>query len=220
MDLLEAMAERHAVRRYIDKPIEPEKAGILEEKIKQINRESGLHLQLIQKEPKAFAGGLFHYGSFAGVTSYFALIGPKGEEEKIGHEGEKLVLLATTLGLNTCWVALTYKKVKAVMEIAEGEKLYLVIALGYGESQGTPHKSKKIEEVSNWKTGDPEWFKKGVEAALLAPTAVNQQKFFFQYDGDNKVKASTKNSFYVDEDLGIAKLHFEIGAGSENFVFE
>ena len=62
----------------------------------------------------------------------------------------------------------------------------------------------------------PQWFKDGVEAALLAPTAVNQQKFTFTLK-ERQVRARTKLTFYGRMDLGIAKYHFELGAGKENF---
>ena len=52
---------------------------------------------------------------------------------------------------------------------------------------------------------------------MLAPTAVNQQKFRFALVDQNTVKAGTAFGPYAKIDLGIAKLHFEIGAGKENF---
>jgi hypothetical protein len=65
----------------------------------------------------------------------------------------------------------------------------------------------------------PEWFRRGMEAALLAPTAVNQQKFEFILHEGNRVEAKAKFSFigYAALDLGIVKCHFEIGAGEEYF---
>ena len=76
-----------------------------------------------------------HYGKFKGVTNYLALIGKKESslEEKCGYYGEKLVLFAQELGLNTCWVAMTYSKIKTAFQVEKGEKLCIVIALGYGE---------------------------------------------------------------------------------------
>ena len=105
----------------------------------------------------------------------------------------------------------------------EGEKIACYIAVGYGASQGAGHKTKTVEQVSNAGPDTPAWFRRGVEAALLAPTAVNQQKFRFEYSG---VKAGrhqvlAKRGFsmigYTRMDLGIAKCHFEIGAGEEPF---
>lgn len=126
------------------------------------------------------------------------------------------MLFAQQLGLNTCWVAMTYRKVPDAFEVADGEKLCLVISLGYGKTQGVPHKSKPASKVARGKTPIPDWFRRGVKAALLAPTAMNQQKFVFTLDG-NKVSAKAGLGFYTKIDLGIAKYHFELGAGKENF---
>ena len=217
MELMEAIKKRHSVRSYSDKAIEPEKKQALTEKIEEINAQSGLHIQLICDEPKAFDGFMAHYGKFSGVTNYFALIGKKSDDlsEKCGYYGEQLVLLAQQLGLNTCWVAMTYTKVKSAYQIDAGEKLVIVISLGYGNTQGVAHKSKAAADVSNADM-QTDWFAKGVDAALLAPTAMNQQKFRFEKKGD-KVMATAGTGFYSKIDLGIAKLHFEIGAGKENF---
>ena len=80
-----------------------------------------------------------------------------------------------------------------------------------------------MEDVSNASDITPSWFRKGVEAALLAPTAVNQQKFSFEYVGmkNNRHQLRAKKGVsmigYTLMDLGIAKCHFEIGAGKNNF---
>ncbi|MBQ7685797.1 MAG: nitroreductase, partial [Bacteroidaceae bacterium] len=132
-------------------------------------------------------------------------------------------LLAQTLGLNTCWVGLSYKKIPNTYVLDEGEVIKAYIAIGYGETQGSNHKIKIVEQVSNASEITPLWFKRGVEAALLAPTAVNQQKFSFEYVGmnDNRHQVRAKKGFsmigYTQMDLGIAKYHFEVGAGKEHF---
>ena len=217
MDLSEAVVSRHSVRSYTSQAVEPEKKQILQEKIDAINHESGLHIQLVSDEPKAFDGFMAHYGKFSGVTNYFALIGKKSDDlsEKCGYYGEQLVLLAQQLGLNTCWVAITFSRVKSAYKINPGEKLVVVISLGYGSTQGTAHKSKSVSDVSKADVSE-DWFTAGVEAALLAPTAMNQQKFRFEKKG-SVVSAQAGTGFYSGIDLGIAKLHFEIGAGCEHF---
>lgn len=214
MDISEAIKERHSVRAYTDKKIEGEVLFALENKIAEINGESGLNVQLVLNEEKAFGGRMARYGKFTGVKNYIAMVGKKGADlsEKVGYYGQKLVLFAQTLGLNTCWVALTYKKVKTAYKIEEGEKLALVIAIGYGATQGVPHKSKSINAVSNADENSPEWFVNGVKAALLAPTATNQQKFFFTLK-DGEVTAKPWLGFYAKVDLGIVKYHFELGSG-------
>lgn len=218
MNLMEAMNARHSVRQYKDKPLDAQTILALQEEIERCNHESGLHIQLVTNEPKAFSGFMAHYGKFSGVTNYLALIGKKGADtdEKCGYYGERLVLLAQQLGLNTCWVALTYSKIKTAFSVAEGEKLCIVIALGYGATQGAAHKSKPAEQVVSGTGETPDWFKNGVKAALLAPTAVNQQKFQFALNG-TRVSAKAGIGFYTKIDLGIAKYHFELGAGKENF---
>lgn len=219
MTIMEAMAARHSVRQYEDKPLAAEAVQVLEKEIAACNLEGGLHIQLVTGEPKAFSGMMAHYGKFSGVNSYIALVGPKNAklEEKCGYYGERLVLLAQILGLNTCWVALTYSKIPGAFQVNAGEKLTVVISVGYGKNQGSEHKQKAAGDVANVADG-PEWFQKGVEAALLAPTAMNQQKFRLTY-ADGKVQAKAELGFYTKVDLGIVKYHFEQGAGKDSSIW-
>lgn len=218
MDLLTAVKERHSVRRYLDKPIENEKTEALQKLVDECNLSQGLNIQLIINEPKAFDCFMARYGKFSGVKNYVALIGKKGNDEKIGYYGEKIAIFAQSIGLNTCWVAMTYKKVKTAFNIKKDEKLYCVLALGYGETQGVSHKIKPIDKVAEGKT-DEEWFINGINAALLAPTAMNQQKFKFKNEnGTVTVKAGV--GFYSKIDLGIVKYHFELAAGKDNFKWD
>ena len=133
MEIMEAMKQRHSVRQYTDQRIEKEAAEKLQREIDACNKESGLHIQLVTDEPKAFDGFMAHYGKFSGVKNYIALIGKKGPklEETCGYYGERLVLLAQQLGLNSCWVAMTYSKIKGAYEVKTGEKLCCVISIGY-----------------------------------------------------------------------------------------
>ncbi len=213
----EAIAERHSVRKYVDRKIEADKIEILNNKIDEINNKEGLMFSLCVEEPMAFKAEKPHYGAFSGCKNYFLLAAKKGMQERVGYYGEELVILSQQLGLNTCWVALTYDKKVVRERIGSDETPYVVIALGYGENQGVAHKNKDIKKVSNISTDSPEWFKKGVETALLAPTAINQQKFKFILEEGNKVKVVNGFGPCIKIDVGIVKYHFEIGAGRENF---
>ena len=261
MTIQEAIEARHSVRAYKEQPLTETVVNALEEKIAELNRDGQLHMQLVLNEPKAFLGTLAKYGKFRGVNNYIVVAGKKAAikreqsqacldssereqarmqfkaddlDERVGYFGEHLVLYAQTLGLNTCWVGLSYSKVPGTFVLDEGEKIACYIAIGYGETQGVGHKIKTVEQVSRSAVGTPisskdasetipSWFRKGVEAALLAPTAVNQQKFSFEYVGmsDNRHLVRAKKGFsligYTQMDLGIAKCHFEIGAGKDNF---
>ena len=226
MTIQEAIEARHSVRAYTGQPLATDVVEVLEEKIRELNEKGHLHMQLIRNETKAFQGKLAKYGKFRGVNDYIVMAGQKADDldERIGYYGEQLVLLAQTLGLNTCWVGLSYSKVPGTYILEAREVIEAYISIGYGETQGVSHKIKCVEQVSNANDLTPSWFRQGVEAALLAPTAVNQQKFFFEYiparDG-KPVRVLAKRNFsligYTKMDLGIAKCHFEIGAGKENF---
>ena len=223
MTLQEAIVARHSVRAYRDQPLTAEVVDALQAEITQLNREGHLHMQLVLNEPKAFLGTLARYGRFRGVRNYIVIAGQKADDldERVGYYGEHLVLLAQTLGLNTCWVGLSYSKVPGTYVLNEGEKIACYIAIGYGETQGVGHKIKTVAQVSKAPDDAPSWFRAGVEAALLAPTAVNQQKFSFEYlgmkDGRPQVRARKGFSLfgYTRMDLGIARYHFEVGAGTD-----
>lgn len=221
MDITEAIKKRHSVRQYTSRPLSENIISALRQEISACNSESGLNIQLVTNEPKAFDGFMARYGKFSGVANYLAMVGKKDAnlDEKCGYYGERIVLKAQQLGLNTCWVALTYSKVKSAYSVEKGEKLCAVIAIGYGEIQGIPHKSKSPTEISKSTDNPPDWFKRGIEAALLAPTAMNQQKFRFILNG-NIVTAETNSGFCTKIDLGIVKYHFEIAAGIENFTWK
>lgn len=218
MDLQEAIRSRHSVRAYIDRPIEGEVLEQLRQTIAECNQESGLSIQLCHNEPQAFSGRMARYGKFKNVSNYIALVGKKTDllAEKCGYYGEKIVLKAAQLGLNSCWVGLSYSKGKTAAVVNADEKLALVISLGYGETSGVSHKVKRIEDLCRVKGEIPAWFRAGLEAAQLAPTALNQQRFRFELQG-NAVKAIALLAPYSKVDLGIAKYHFEIGAGNADW---
>ena len=225
MTVQEAIEARHSVRAYKDQPLSVEAVKVLEDEIVKLNNDGRLHIQLIRNEPEAFRGTLAKYGKFRNVGNYLVMAGKKADDldERIGYYGEHLVLLAQSIGLNTCWVGLSYRKIPDTYVLEEGEVIKAYIAIGYGETQGASHKIKTVGQVSNASDVTPSWFRKGVEAALLAPTAVNQQKFSFEYVGmsGNRPQVRANNGFsmigYTQIDLGIAKYHFEIGAGMDNF---
>ena len=228
MTLQEAIVARHSVRLYQEKAIEATVVGRLDEEIALCNQEGGLHIQLVLDEPQAFTGGMVKYGSFKGVRNYLAMVGPKGADEAIGYYGERLVLLAQTLGLNSCWVGLSVGKQPDRYQIAAGEKLHCVIALGYDVNHGVQHPMRPMEKFLGTQAaslrGDdlPDWFRRGMEAAMLAPTAVHQQKFEFELVDDHTVAAHARFSLvgWAKLDLGIVKYNFEVGAGKENFKWK
>ncbi len=216
MDIKQAIRERHSVRQFTPIKITGDVLTSLEALIQECNNESGLHIQLVTDDPECFNTLLGHYGKFSGVNNYLALVGPKSLsnlDELAGYYGEKIVLEAQMLGLRTCWVAGTYGRGKCKANIGAGEKLVCVIAIGYGLTDGVNHRSKELSKLCGVSENDmPLWFKEGVDAALQAPTAVNQQKFFITIDGEEAV---IKPGFgpLTNLDLGIVRYNFEAASG-------
>ncbi len=216
MEIREAIRARHSVRKYLDMPITGEMKEKLETLIRECNEESGLHIQLVLNDAECFRTLLAHYGWFENVNNYVAIVGSKelpDLEEKGGYYGQKIVLAAQQEGLNTCWVAGTYKKGKCRAEKAADEKIICVIAIGYGENQGTKHKSKPLAKLCSVKEEDmPGWFRNGVKGAMMAPTAMNQQKFTISLENGEAVITAGRGPM-TKIDLGIVKYNFEAASG-------
>ena len=214
MTIQEAIEARHSVRAYTKQPIEGDALNALQTEIGACNRESGLNVRLVLNDPNAVKGLWASYGAFENADNYLALIGPDTDDlfERCGYWGERLVLFAETLGLNTCWIAGSYKKGRVKKLLNGGERLAAIISIGYGAKPGHAHRSKSYAEVVETDGTEPDWFRAGVEAALKAPTAINQQKFRFIWK-DGAVEAKALRGPYALIDLGIVKYHFEIGSG-------
>lgn len=217
MDVFDLIRERHSVRQYKDVKIEDEKREILNKAAEEFSEKGGITVKVIYDEDKAFDTGLAHYGNFKNVKNYIALFGDRKSDEKVGFYGQAMVIKAQEIGLNTCWVALTFDKGFVDKRFSDGDKLRCVIALGYGETNGASRKSKTYEQVVRIKGDKPENFDLGVKAALHAPTAVNQQKFSIICN-DGKVSIVKKGiGFYTEMDLGIVKYNFQAASGIKVF---
>lgn len=217
-ELIKAIESRHSVRQYDDtREIPSDILATVNEAMDKINAANPtLAFRLVADEPRAFGGRWPSYGNFKGVKHYIVIAGDKGKDTDIlcGLKGEELVLLLQHLGLNSCWVGLTYKKIEGAFELPEKSVIRCLIAFGYGvDPSGRKHQIKVPDQVSNISLSSPKWFNEGVRLALLAPTAVNQQKFFFEYHKPDMVTAKARFSMigYSNIDLGIALTHFKIG---------
>ena len=218
MDILEVMQNRHSVRKYKDEPLLREHVEALLRYIDICNQEGHLNMQLILNDRDVLEGALSRKGRFMFANNYIAMVGHNGTylDERLGYYGEKLLLLAEQMGLNTCWVGMSHKKTGAV-DVSHNERFRAIIVVGYGAEPGKNHPIKGITEVSMGSGPMPEWFQHGMEAAVLAPSAFNQQKYMLTLDGD-KIEARPGMGFCTKLDLGIAKCHFEIG--SEGYPFK
>lgn len=232
MNVQEAMAARHAVRDYTDGPVDEGTLLTLREAIGRANEEGDLNIQLIHDETDAFGGCPTHYGRFKGVRYCIALIGPdaadrcgRGLDERVGYYGESLALKAVALGLSTSWVVLHDTETHGTWRIADGERMPAAIAFGHGAREGRPHRSKPAELLGAVESGTletaPDWFAHGLAAVQLAPSALGKQPFRFTLLADgHTVRAEALEGLQSEICLGIAKLHFELGAGAGNFAWQ
>lgn len=216
MNDIDAIMQRHSVRQYKPDRIEEEKAALLKAKIAELNSEGDLDLQFIEDADKTYNKLFNRVSGLGSAPSVIACVGKDNDslDQRAGYYGEKLVLYAQTLGLNTCWTG-TFNRKTIAADISEGERLVISIAIGYGKDPGKARRSKSKEQVSEAAGPVPEWFDKGVEMALLAPTAINQQKFLIKLNSDESVEFIDKGGVLSQVDLGIVKCHFEIGSGKK-----
>ncbi|MDD3489447.1 MAG: nitroreductase family protein [Paludibacter sp.] len=208
---IEAIKARHSVRQYLDQKIDADKIEKIQEKIKELNEVGNLHLQFIEDAGDTFNKILNKALGLGSAPSVIACVGTNADDldERVGYYGEQLVLFVQQLGLNTCWVG-TFNRKKIAASVSENEKLVIAIAIGYGAASGKEHKSKDKKQVISDLGEKPNWFDYGVELALLAPTALNQQKFEITYN-DSSVIIRDKGGVMGKIDLGIVKYHFEVG---------
>ncbi|MBT1172878.1 nitroreductase [Bifidobacterium sp. MA2] len=246
--LIDAVNIRTAIRSYDSDPIDDDAARQLEMTLDPINLLSGLHIQLVRDRPQVFAEANAS-GHLKNAANYLAIVGPKDDDEakeRAGFYAERVVLAATLRGLGTLWVAGSWDRAEAARHchVRRDEELYLGVVIGHPEHhlerlqesydelvevQRTHRPTKSYEEFTAGMTDDeraaaPEWFRAGVEAAMKAPSAMNRQPVTFSYDADADTAAAHIDPSAGDEhwalnDLGIAKLHFQIGAGQGQWAW-
>ena len=208
----EAILQRHSVRVYEDRRIDRDTVGLIEEKIKELNNVGNLNLQFIEDAGKTYNKLMNRAMGLGSAPSVIVCVGKDTDDldERVGYYGEKLVLYLQKLGLNTCWTG-TFNRKNTGALVAGDERLVICIAAGYGKDGGRPRRSKSVEQVTAGKKDRPKWFDDGVELALLAPTAINQQKFTIRLNDDDTVEFIDNGGVLSRVDLGIVKCHFEIG---------
>ncbi|MBU9896641.1 nitroreductase [Holdemanella biformis] len=215
------MEKRHTVRKYLDKPLDMDLIGLLNDRIERNNCVYNLTFKLITNNSDGLSS-LARLMSNNSVQNYIILAGKDNSDldKKIGYCGADLILYAQSLGLNTWWCGGMFNGKNALKHLDnKAVRVNGVIAIGYGKTQGVPHKSKTADQVSHFKGDAPGWFKSGIKALLLAPSALNRQPYIVNGEG-NKVSLKVKSGTFSQVDLGIGKYFFELGAGKSNFEWE
>lgn len=240
--LIDAVNIRVATRAFAPAPIDDDTIRQLSTTMDAVNMLAGTHLQLVTGQPAVFAAANAS-GHLTNAEHYIAVAGPANDDqarERAGFYAERVVLTATLRGLGTLWVAGSWDRDEAARHcrLKAGEELYLGIVIGqmqdhaahlaksYDElvaEQRSHRPSKTVEQCTPAMSEDeraaaPDWFRSGVEAALKAPSAMNRQPVLFVYHADDGTASAHIDPDAGDEhwalnDLGIAKMHFQIGAG-------
>ena len=221
MSLIEAVNARRSRRKYINRPIEPAVMEQLQACAKEVSQSAGARIELIFDNGEAFRGLRRNYGLLAGVRHYAGLIADPGDKtavERLGYYGELFMLRAVALGLGTCWVGGSYDRALCPFALSGKEEVVCAITFGDTPEQDnarekliqslTHRKTKSIEDMMSAESPVPEWFLAGMAAVQKAPSANNRQPVMFTYR-NGAVTAESASAI----DLGIAKLHFELGTG-------
>lgn len=218
MITVETIRERHSVREYDGKPLSRAEFDALGAVVEECARESGLDIQLVGDNPEVF-NVIARFGLIRECRTHVAFVVDDAKargvaaDEAIGYWGQKIVLAAQDMGLNTCWCALCSRK-KSHAVVAPGKKIRLVIAVGHGKTQGFIRKTKSVEALSSVECAKaPAWFAAAMESAQLAPTAMNNQNFKITLLSDGKtVRIDAPQSGLNVIDEGIVRCNFEIAA--------
>ena len=221
MITVETIRERHSVREYDGRSLAQAEFDALGAVVEECARESGLDIQLVGDNPEVF-NVVARFGLVRGCRTHVAFVVDDAKasdatraavDEAIGYWGQKIVLAAQDMGLNTCWCALCSRK-KSRAVVAPGKRVRLVIAVGHGKTQGFPRKTKSVGALSSVECAKaPAWFAAAMEAAQLAPTAMNNQNFKIALLRDGKtVRIDAPQSGLNAIDEGIVRRNFEIAA--------
>jgi len=237
MTLEEAILERRSRRQYLGTPLDGAVVTELQAQIDTYNKPGSFRMVFVTGDGKGFNGFLKSYGMLAGVNDYIGLIADQRDEtavEQLGYYGELIMLHAVSLGLGTCWVGGSFRKSDMPFMRGETEQLVCTITIGNVAEENsfrervmrriTHRKTKRVIDLYEAEGNVPEWFIQGMEAVQRAPSAMNKQPVQFTYK-DGVVGASLGkrgDGLYGTMtvlDLGIAKLHFELGAGGGTWSF-
>ncbi len=229
--------EKRRSRRHFDesRPIEADTLLALDTVCKRfIPFPSARSCLVTESAEGVFRGAVGNYGKIKDAPAFIAFIGNMDSgtvQEEVGYTGEGVILEATALGLNTCWVGGFFRPegVASLVEIKSNERVLAVTPVGYARRLesleeksmtgfGRTHRRLPVSRlISGSGRGElPEWARASIQAASLAPSAVNRQPWGFDVeDGSITVYVRTTGpEFNVSKrlDCGIAMLHIEVAA--------
>ncbi len=230
-----AIPLRRSRRGYDSTVLEPDQLDRLRTVCREFRPFPQARAELVTESPdRIFWGAVGRYGKIKGATALAAFIGSMDDpyvQEKVGYLGEGVILEATAMGLATCWVGGFFRpKVAAsVVGVGKSERVLAVTPVGRAVENvtleerimtgfGLNHRRKPLAEMvtgsaqSDW----PQWVKPALEAARIAPSAINRQPWRFHVES-NSITVYVNNpgfTFGISKrlDCGIAMMHIEVAA--------
>jgi nitroreductase len=229
--------EKRRSRRHFDAnlPVAPEALAALDKVCNQFAPFPHARSCLVTESTESvFKGIIGSFGKVKGAPAFIAFVGNMDGpfvHEEVGYTGEGIILEATALGLNTCWVGGFFRPEVAasLVKVSDKERVLAITPVGYAREPesweeklmtgfGRSHKRLPISELATGLPAEkrPDWVNVSLEAARLAPSAANRQPWGFdvQEDGITVFVRTGGPDFNVSKrlDCGIAMLHLEVAA--------
>jgi nitroreductase len=232
----DAISKRRSIRQYAPKPVESADLEAMRRVCAEFRPFESARAVVVADAPEGMYWGIpGGYGKIKGATSLVVFVGNMERpdvQQAVGYTGEGIILEATALGLATCWVGGLFwpKKAAAVADAAPNERVLAVSPFGHARVGSSLEEKAMSRFGRNWQRrplGDlvtglaenerPAWMKAALEAARLAPSAMNRQPWRFRVD-KTSITVSAESALNPTKlvskrlDCGIAMLHIEIGA--------
>lgn len=245
--LYEALEHRHSMRSYTGEKLPKDLKNKLVEFIEEgWEPYPGARTRMVllegkQATSKIFKGLIGSYGAVQNAPAVLLMIANIDDPyfyEATGYMGEQLVLYATYLGFDTCWVGGFFRpEVAAKMgDLQPNERVLAVTPIGYAKKDGMSSlyegifkfgtkrgKRKSLEEISAIEGGEPpRWYDRALQAVQVAPSSYNDQPWHLMHHQDGTISMSSVKAYKDKVPVfagapnssrlccGIGMLHFKV----------
>lgn len=241
MNIENIIKKRQSTRAYTKKRIEDHKKYALKNFMTQ-NNQKDFRFRLVDytfdQDMK-----ISTYGMISGAHSFIIGIMNKKQLNKkaaairFGNTFEEIILKATALDLDTCWMVSTFNdnQLKDLLDLKENEAIAMVSPVGYGNHSNLKHRlTRFLAGASKRKPWETLFFHKDfktpleknihkdfikiLEAVRLSPSAANKQPwrivknnktFDFYIEPKSMMKLNQEKINVTYNDMGIAQCHFK-----------
>jgi nitroreductase len=227
----DAIFLRHSHRKYSGEVPDDDLTDKIERVCNDFRPFPGARAVLVRDSGKdVFKGAVGEFFYKVTETPYYIVFvgstNAPNAQAATGYLGEGVILEATALGLNTCWVGGFYRRegVEKQIDLKEEERILGLTPVGYSRDESDrvgvsskPYRRKDLTKlVLSGDVDNQEWIRTALEAVRLAPSAGNRQPWRIDIGNDSISISSNseRKDFRISRrlDCGIAMLHLELGA--------